>query len=153
MALPWLWNGEGRFAFKGLPQGRAFEASVSAKGYGRAQTRVEAPKEGEKQVETDPIQLPAATLTLGGVVLDDQDRPVRGALVRFHSELQSGNHRTTDRQGRFLFTGVCPGRLEVTANDFRSRRGSVAAEGGGTNITVRIKPSERRPVPAGAGPR
>ena len=144
-------DGAGRFTFKGLPQGRAFEVGVSAKGYGRAEQKVEAPKAGQNQLETNPIPLPAANLTLAGVVVDDQDRPVRGARVQFHSERQSGSHRTTDRQGRFLFKDACPGRLEVTANDFRSRSGTVAAAGGDTNLTVRIKSPERRPVPIGAG--
>ena len=146
-------DGEGRFVFKGLPQGRAFEVGVSAKGYGCAELKVDAPKAGQNQLETKPIPLPAANLTLGGLVVDDQDHPVRGARVQFHSDRQSGSHRTTDRQGRFLFKGVCPGRLEVTANDFRSRSGTMTAAGGDTNLTVRIKPLERRPVPAGAGPR
>ena len=61
---------EGRFEFKGLPQGRSFNGMVTAKGYSRSNIRVTAPEEGVNRVDTAPVQLLAANLSVAGVVLD-----------------------------------------------------------------------------------
>ena len=70
---------------------------------------------------------------------DEKGRPVKDIMISFGSDRQAGASRLTDRLGRFLFKGVCPGNLKVTANDFNGRTGQVSTEGGNTNITVRLQ--------------
>jgi protocatechuate 3,4-dioxygenase beta subunit len=129
---------EGRFEIKGLPKGRSFIVGLSAKGYGRERIRVDAPENGKDRLETEPVKLTAANLTLGGVVLDEKDRPAKSAIVRVNNEGQNGAARMTDRQGRFLFTRVSPGRLQVSANDSNGKSASVTTEGGDNDVILRL---------------
>lgn len=140
-------DGAGRFSFQPLPPGRPVAVTVTARGYGNAYLTVNAPPAGTERVETDPIRLPPANLTVGGLVLDDQDRPARGVTVICLSLGLMGKQRVTDRQGRFLFQGVCPGRLTVQASDFSGNYATVEAEGGATNVVLRIQSRERRRIP------
>jgi len=137
-------DNEGRFVVKGLPQGGSFDVSLSADGYGRTQIKVEPPVEGKVQVETDPIQLPRLNLTLGGMVLDGKGQPVGDVTVQIASERQPGANRLSDRLGKFLFRGVAPGRVHAFAYDLTGRSASLEAEGGDTNIILRLGSSDRR---------
>ena len=129
---------EGRFEIKGLPQSRSFNIAITADGQLRSRIRVEAPEPGTSRMEIEPVRLQAANLALAGVVLDEKDRPVRGAVVRSNGEKQPARNRTTDRQGRFVFGGICAGPIQLTANDIDGRQTSLVVEGGDTNIVLRL---------------
>jgi hypothetical protein len=136
-------DADGRFRFTGLPRGMAFNALITADGYGNVQIKEVLPAEGKDRVELDAVDLPSAQLTLSGVVLDEKEQPVRGAVVCFRSDRQSGGSRLTDRQGRFSFREVCAGDLSVEVRDTLGKTGSLSAHGGETNLVLRIKASER----------
>ncbi len=130
-------NTPGRFEIPALPPGRKYGIVVSAPGYGQhANYNVGASEEAER-MELDPFDLKPANLKLAGEVLDADDKPVAGVNVNLNGEGQPNGNTTTDRQGRFHFDQVCEGTVRVMANS-QSSYGNVAAEGGDTNVVVRL---------------
>jgi protocatechuate 3,4-dioxygenase beta subunit len=89
------------------------------------------------RMELDPIELKLANLKLAGQVLDADDKPVAGVNVMLYGEGQANGNSTTDRQGRFRFEHVCDGPAQLQANS-QSSFGSVSAQGGETNVLLRL---------------
>ena len=130
-------NTPGRIEIPALPPGRKYGVVVSAPGYGQKQLHnLEISSEAIRQ-ELDPVELKLANLRLGGQVLDADDKPVAGCYVNLSGEGQPNAHVSTDRQGRFVFPHVCEGAAQLSANA-RSSFGNVSAEGGDTNVVLRL---------------
>jgi protocatechuate 3,4-dioxygenase beta subunit len=70
-------------------------------------------------------------------VLDADDKPVAGANVNLNGDGQPSGNARTDHEGRFRFEHVCEGPVQVSANSQRSF-GNVSAEGGDTNVVLRL---------------
>ena len=142
---------EGRFEFKCLPCDRSFDVSVSAKGYSRSIIRGESPNTATNRLELETVQLTAANLTVAGVVLDENDQPVKGAWIYCSgtTESMSSMGYRTDSRGRFFVKGISPGRVDISASDTSDKSGSAEAEAGDTNIVIRfVKPVMNAPVPS-----
>jgi hypothetical protein len=77
---------------------------------------------------------------------------MRSVMVQCSSENQAVKTRLTDRQGRFLFKGIGPGQVQVSANDAYEQYGALTTEGGDTNVILRLVAS-RKSVKPGASPR
>jgi protocatechuate 3,4-dioxygenase beta subunit len=140
-------NAEGRFEIKALPPGRRYSVNASAKGFGQESRRVE-PSEGETRVELEPFQLPVADQRIAGVVLDDNDKPVARAWINSYGDKQPNLNAQTDAQGRFSFDKVCAGSIQLSANSQRGGYANITAEGGDTNIVIRISASPTQRVSA-----
>jgi protocatechuate 3,4-dioxygenase beta subunit len=135
-------DAEGRFEIKGLPSDRRYSVNVSAKGFGQESRSVEAPEAETRRVELDPFELPVADQRIAGVVLDDNDKPVAHARIFSYGEKQPSLNGQTDAKGRFSFDQVCAGSIRLSAHDPSGRGyGNAAAEGGDTNIIIRISAS------------
>jgi hypothetical protein len=130
-------NAEGRFEIKALPPGRHYGVIVSAKGYGRVTRDVKQDAEG-RRIELEPCELALADQRIAGVVLDADDKPVTNANIFGHGEGQPGVNGTTDAKGRFSFSAVCAGPIQLQANSRSGGFGNVSAEGGDTNITIQL---------------
>ncbi|HUS67939.1 MAG TPA: carboxypeptidase regulatory-like domain-containing protein [Kofleriaceae bacterium] len=90
--------------------------AASADGYATADARAE----GGRRVHQDFELVPE--IELAGVVLDEMDRPVAGALVSaqqsgddFAMMREDGAHATAGDDGRFTIAGVAPGRYALSA--------------------------------------
>jgi protocatechuate 3,4-dioxygenase beta subunit len=130
-------NTPGRVEIPALPPGRKYGLVFSARGYGQKQMHdLETSSEAIRQ-ELDPVELKVANLRLAGQVLDTDDKPVAGCYVNINGEGQPNAHVSTDRQGRFVFANVCEGAANLSANAQNSY-GSVSAEGGDTNVVLRL---------------
>jgi len=126
-----------------LPAGVALEVLARAEGYGMV--RVTNVLAAAGKVELGVISLPPANRPLSGVVLDDQGRPLCGAIVQIQGERQPGVSCLTDRQGRFAFTGVCEGSVQLEARDNENNSAKTSAQGGATNLVLKLKvPLETR---------
>jgi hypothetical protein len=93
---------------------------------------------------------PKATASIAGrVVASDTGRPVRGTTMTLLSwEVMRGAKRVaTDEEGRFEFTGLLPGRYQLSS----SATGFVAVEFGGAPVTGRS--GEGRPIDVREGER
>ncbi len=140
-------NTPGRFEIPALPVGRRYGLYITAPGYGQ-QYVSSVDSDEAKRVEVDPVELKPANLKLAGQVLDADDQPVPGVYVSLNGEGQRNSNARTDREGRFRFDHVCEGTVRLYANVQRSQ-GSVSAEGGDTNVVLRL--GEQSDVYSGGG--
>jgi hypothetical protein len=130
-------NTPGQYEIPALPPGRKYGVIVSAPGYGQKQNHnLEISTEAGRQ-ELDTVELKLANLTLAGQVLDADDKPVARCNVNLYGEDQPSANVRTDRDGRFSFAHVCEGTVRLSANSQRSF-GNVSAEGGDTNVVLRL---------------
>ena len=99
----------------------------------------------DEPVRLDPIVLQPADRAISGFVLDSNDQPIAGALVRVYGPKFSSSYgpplrgRTlTDAQGRFRVAGMCEERLEIRANSQSKQQqtGTAWAHGGNENVRV-----------------
>ncbi len=127
----------GQFEIPALPPGRKYGLIVSAPGYGQKQLFNFDVSADAGHQELDPVELKPANLQLAGQVLDADDNPISGAVVSSSGEGQPNVSARTDRNGRFTFEHVCEGALQLSAN-YQSAYGSASAEGGDTNVVLRL---------------
>lgn len=131
-------NDEGKFEIRGLPAGRRFSVTVSAKGYGQESHEAETAEGQNPRLELDTFQLLVADQHIAGFVLDSDDKPVRGAWLYCYGEKQTGQSGQSDAKGHFSFDKVCAGNLQISANSQNGGFASAQAEAGDTNITIRL---------------
>ena len=144
LGTPSLSDAEGRFEIKGLPSGRRYSVSATAKGYGSDNRTVETPDAATRRIELDPIALALADQRIAGVVVDDEDKPVKGAMLFTFGNGQPNANTQSDAQGRFTFDHVCAGPITIAANNlFGLGSGTAMAAGGDTNITVKLGVNQR----------
>ena len=152
LGVPARTDAQGRFEIKGLPTGRRYNVNVTANGYGSEPRDVEAGDAATRRLDLDPFALALADQRLAGVVVDDDDKPVQGAMIYTHGNGQPNVNGLTDTKGRFSFDHVCAGPINISAHKLPSQAfGSVVAEGGDTNVTVRLGVNQRLGGMAGAG--
>ncbi len=130
-----------------LPQGREYEfwQGITAKGYGMAYARLEAKDSLTNHYEFPAFVLKRADRQLAGQVLGRDGKPVVSATVYLSGpgQLQFRDART-DGQGHFIFNGVCAGEVKLDAHHYsspdlrNSEQGDVNAQGGDTNVVVRL---------------
>ena len=130
-------DAEGRFEIKALTSGHRYGVNVTAKGYGRV-TRNLNQDDASRRIELEPCELAVADKRIAGVVLDADDKPLAEVNIYGYGEGQPSVNGKTDPKGRFSFTQVCAGPIQLNANTQSGGYGSVAAEGGDTNITLQI---------------
>ena len=144
----------GRFEIKGLPPGRNYSVTVVAKGYGTAGRDLGTMDPTVRKMDLGSFQLPKADQRIAGVVVDDEDKPVKGATISAYGNGQPNVNGQTDAKGRFAFDQVCAGPINIYANSQHgndSGNGSTVAQGGDTNITVRFGVHWRPGQTASAG--
>ncbi len=150
LSAPVTVDGSGRFEFRALPSGYDYDVNAQASGYGTETRRVEAAATNSLRIEVEPIELVVADQRVAGMVVDEDDKPVAGAMVYSHGEKQPSAGGRSDAQGRFVIEHVCAGPINLSASLQRDRRyGSARAEGGDTNITIRLgRQSTMRSTPS-----
>ena len=134
-------DAEGRFEIKGLPPGRQYSVNTSARGFGRELREVPASDSATNRVELGPFQLMPADQRIAGVVVDDNAKPVARASIYAHGNRQPNLNAQTDAKGQFSIARVCAGPIELSANSRGGGYGNVTAEGGDTNIVIRMSAS------------
>ena len=138
MSLPGLGrstNSPGHFEIVALPKGRKYGLSVTAPGYGTK--RIDSFDSAAARVELDTVELRPANKKLAGKVVDADDKPVAGVYVNVQGDNQPMSNARTDRDGQFIFPQVCEGAVRITASA-RNTYGSTSAEGGDTNVVLRL---------------
>jgi sugar lactone lactonase YvrE len=127
----------GRFEIPAIPPGRKYGIIVSAPGYGQKTIHdVDSSGHAGRQ-ELDPVELKLADLKLAGQVLDADDKPVAGCDVFLSGNDQPDANMRTDPEGRFAFNQVCAGTARLRAEN-RNSYGHISAEGGDTNVVLRL---------------
>jgi protocatechuate 3,4-dioxygenase beta subunit len=145
-ALPISSDEQGYFELADAPAGSlTFDTRASPRHIVRG---VYLPADGEREVS---LVLDWGALEMTGEVLDDRGDPVGGAEVKLswsdtNGEIQSTSSRTTrtDPGGSFRFDQLGPGEhlLEVRAATFFTARERFDVERYGTEVEVRLEPSD-----------
>jgi hypothetical protein len=133
---------EGRFEIKALPPGRQYSIRISAKGFGQEQRNVPASDTATNRLELEPFQLMRADQRIAGMVLDEDDKPVARASIHSSGDKQPSLNALTDTKGQFSMDKVCAGPIQLSANSRGGAYARVTAEGGDTNVVIRV--SSRR---------
>jgi hypothetical protein len=131
-------DAEGRFEIKALPPGRQYTVNASAKGFGQERRIVPASDTATNRFELEPFQLVRADQRIAGVVLDEDDKPVARASIYSYGNKQPNLNAQTDVKGQFSLNKVCAGPIQLSANSRNGGYASLMAEGGYTNIVIRI---------------
>jgi hypothetical protein len=106
-----------------------------------------------KDFKLDPFMLSIADESVSGLVVDANDKPISGALLRTDGRGQPNYNVRTDAEGKFTIDGVCPGNLRIyaTVRGEILMRGYVRTYGGATNVRIVVtekpSPAKRRFVP------
>ena len=140
---------DGVFEFKAVPPEREYTVTVSADGYGKQEIPIATLGPKETRHDIGRVQLVPSNLSVSGVVVDPNDKPVAGAEISAFGEGQPDLREVqTDAQGRFTIKGVSPGSLHLRARSSGPPRlyGDAQAEGGTTDARIAI--AERRPPQA-----
>lgn len=141
-------NIAGTFELAALPPGRKYGLVVSATGYGQKSVYT-VPSDGEGKLEVDSVELKRANLKLAGQVVDADEKPVAGVRVHMMGDGQPSGNITTDRQGNFVFESVCDGPVRLMASG-RSMQGNVTANGGDTNVVLKLGESSAMMASSGS---
>jgi uncharacterized GH25 family protein len=142
---------DGHFEINAVPAGARFNLYVSAEGFGKSggDTLLEADDAKEGRLDTGTITLPTANLSISGRVVDTLGEPVAGAGVEAYGDNQPDQSRTaTDQSGRFVLTGLCPGRVNLrvdTRRQGQSLSARVLVESGTQDIRI-VARKGRSPV-------
>jgi hypothetical protein len=138
-----LTDAQGQFEFRVLPQGRSYRIQVGADGHGFISRELKMDETRTNHLELAFV-LKRANLTLAGRVVDSEGSPLAGAFLSVSGTGQPHNSARTDADGRFELQRVCAGPVQVSAL-YQSSFVSVPAEGGDTNLLIKIavkKPAE-----------
>ena len=135
---------DGKFEIPALPAERRFSVTVTAKGYGEDSHEAETGEGDNRRVELEPSELLVADQRIAGQVLDSDDKPVKGAWLYCYGAKQTGQSGQSDAKGHFVFTNVCSGELQISANSQNGSYGNAKVEAGDTNIAIHLSNSGSR---------
>jgi protocatechuate 3,4-dioxygenase beta subunit len=145
---------DGTFEVKTLPADRPYTITALADGYGRRSVEVNPQDSKDHRYDAGPLKLPLAKLSITGVVVDPNDKPVAGAFIVGGGEGQPALHTQTDAEGKFTIQSVCPGPISLTVNSRGPRPMSamVPAEGGATDLRIVVHPWRTGQLSVPGGP-
>lgn len=131
---------EGKFEIKAIPAGNKYDLSVKTEGYGiKIIEQIDTDHVANNQLDMGNLTLALANLSISGVVVDDNDKPVAGVNVNTYTQSQPYRRANTDKDGRFVFEGVCAGKILILASKLGTElHGSIYADGGMTDIKIVI---------------
>jgi protocatechuate 3,4-dioxygenase beta subunit len=132
---------QGLIEIKALLQGRAYSATIAARGYNVARIRVPAEETETTRFEFPEVVLRAADRTLAGTVFGPDNKPFPRANVGLSGIGQSSISVGTDADGHFAFFALVEGVVRLSAsarfdNDYL--RAEVRAHSDDTNVVIRF---------------
>ncbi|MGD0078798.1 MAG: carboxypeptidase-like regulatory domain-containing protein, partial [Sedimentisphaerales bacterium] len=142
---------DGRYEYKAIAEGQKYSVSARADGYGQSYTQVDADDAVNNRLEITPLTLKEATLSISGIVVDVNDKPMANVEVSVNGQGQQYRRGTTDAQGKFTIDKLCEGQVQVNANVSNVRTylyGNVSAKAGDTDVKVVVgSPGRAEMVP------
>jgi hypothetical protein len=155
-AQPATVDEQGAFTFSALPQGRAYDLTVTAPGFAFTNVLLAATGTQMASLKLPPIKLKPMNKRLEGWVVGPDDKPVPGAMVMVSGPGQATASARTDANGHFALM-VCEGTIRVTAmvpinqnNNGQLRSTSVQAHSGDLDVVLKL--GVPAPAPRGNNP-
>ena len=144
-------NAEGHYEIRAVSSGHRYSVNASAEGYGQQYVPVNTSESVDGRMQLEPMVLAVADLSISGVVVDVEDKPVAGVRIYAYGRGQPNRNTSTDEKGRFLIENMCEGRIRIQANTSGQTRlyGRVDTQGGATEVKIVLseRPSATRFVP------
>jgi uncharacterized GH25 family protein len=137
-------DSKGKFEVKAIPPEHKYTVIASAQEYGKSQVQISSEDAVDNRLAVGELTLALANLSVSGVVVDLDDKPVAEAMIHAYGEGQPDRHQIqTDKDGKFVIEKVCAGRIGISANVRGGGRvyGRVETEGGATDVKIVV--SER----------
>jgi protocatechuate 3,4-dioxygenase beta subunit len=143
---------QGKFEIKAIPTEHKYSLYVVAEGYGEIRKEeISTDDAVNNHLDIGALILAVANLSVSGVVVDNDGKPVAGARIYCYGEGQSRSRAETDIEGKFTLEKVCAGRIRINADKSGTTRlyGNIETEGGATDVRVVIseRPSSTRYEP------
>lgn len=132
---------QGKFEIKAIPTEHKYTLYVIAEGYGENRNEgIDTEDAVNNHLDIGALTLAVANLSVSGVVVDNDGKPVAGARIYCSGEGQSRSRAQTDIEGKFTLEKVCAGRIRINADKSGTTRlyGSIETEGGATDVTIVI---------------
>ncbi|MEN6335848.1 MAG: carboxypeptidase-like regulatory domain-containing protein, partial [Phycisphaerales bacterium] len=148
-----LCDADGAFSIPAVPPADGavtHRLCVDASGYGpKSYVDIEVSNQAGATTDLGKISLPVANASLGGVVVDANDRPVAGVPIFLNTASrdvgQPPKTAATDENGRFQFTRICAGLVHLQANFSENPQGwgNMKAEAGRQDVRIVLRPARQ----------
>ncbi len=129
---------DGRYEIKAIPAG-SYYISATADGFGEKQEKFSV-ADGRAETIEKSFALPEARLSISGIVVDMDDKPMAGANVSVYGQGQPQRQAKSDASGKFIVEGVVSTSVELQANaDLEGKRRyglGVRAKGGDRDVKI-----------------
>jgi len=138
---PTMTDKEGKFEIRAIPAENKYSFNTSAEGYGEnRREEINTEDAVNNHLDIGTITLPVANLSVSGMVVDDDDKPVAGVRVSCYGDDQPRRNTQTDTDGKFTLEKVCAGKMRISANKSGTPRlyGNIETEGGATDVSIVI---------------
>jgi hypothetical protein len=138
---PAVTDNDGKYEIHAMPPGRTYNVYARAEGYGESRSdQVNSENAVDRRVDMGILTLAVANLSVSGVVIDEDGKPVAGARVSCYGDDQPHRNSRTDTEGKFTLDKVCTGKMRISASKTSGMRlyGNVETEGGATDIRIVI---------------
>jgi formylglycine-generating enzyme required for sulfatase activity/protocatechuate 3,4-dioxygenase beta subunit len=140
-------DAEGKFDIRAIPLGHQYILITRSRGYGMTRTEIDSGNVSNNRIDAGSIVLVRGQLTVSGIVVDVNGKPVADIGVYCHGKGQPGSSTVTDANGKFKLDGIFKGRVTVMAGKYQLY-GSVDVEAGANNIKV-VLDNKGVPMPKG----
>jgi protocatechuate 3,4-dioxygenase beta subunit len=138
---PTMTDEEGKFEIMAIPAENKYSFYTLAEGYGEnRREEINTEDAVNNHLDVGTITLAVANLSVSGMVVDDDDKPVAGAQVSCYGDNQPNRRAQTDMEGKFTLEKVCAGKIRISADKSGTPRlyGSIETEGGATEVNIVI---------------
>ena len=138
---PTMTDKEGKFEIRAIPAENKYSFYTSAEGYGEnRREEINTEDAVNNHLDVGTITLPVANLSVSGMVVDDDDKPVAGVRISCYGDDQPRRNTQTDTEGKFTLEKVCAGKIRISANKSGTPRlyGNIETEGGAADVSIVI---------------
>ena len=134
-------DAQGKFEIRAVPPEQKYGLYIIADGYGQNRSeQIDAAGAVNNCLDMGNVTLPIANLSVSGVVVDSDDKPVAGARLNCSGDGQPFLNVQSDIDGKFTLEKVCAGRIRISADKTGTPRlyGFAETEGGATDVRIVI---------------
>ena len=133
-------DAEGHYEIKAVPRHHKYSVNAGAEGYGQDYVHISTEDVEDNHFEVESIALAPASLSISGIVVDSEGKPVDNVWISGQGRGQPFRRTQTNRDGRFTLENVCAGKMRITASSTGAQRlsGNIDTEGGATDVRIAI---------------
>jgi protocatechuate 3,4-dioxygenase beta subunit/peroxiredoxin len=140
-------NVEGYYEIRAVPRHPRYSVEARAEGYGEDYVTIST-EDANSRFEVESISLAKANLSISGIVVDMDGKPVEHAQVNGRGRGQPYRNTQTDPNGLFTLENVCDGKIRIYAwtRTVPQAYGRIETKGGATDVRIVVSqnPSSSR---------